>query len=100
VWPIRGLVPVSNGDRVDVAGLTSQREARSPAIYKGRLLGQSRVDFIVENLVIVEIKSVERMNPIVETQVLTFLRLARKRVGLWINVNSRLVRDGVQRRIV
>ena len=44
-----------------------------PAVYKGRLLGQYRVDSIVENLVIVEIKSVERMNPIFDTQVLTYL---------------------------
>jgi len=63
-------------------------------------LGQYRIDFIVENLVIVEIKSVERMNPIFDTQVLTYLRLAKKRVGLLINFNSRLVRDGVKRLIV
>ena len=84
----------------DAAGLTYQREARLPAVYKGRLLGQYRIDFIVENLVIVEIKSVERMNPIFDTLVLTFLRLAKKRVGLLINFNSRLVRDGVKRLIV
>jgi len=84
----------------DAAGLTYQREARLPAVYKGRLLGQYRIDFIVENLVIVEIKSVERMNPIFDTQVLTYLRLAKKRVGLLINCNSRLVRDGVKRLIV
>ena len=84
----------------DTAGLTYKREARLPAVYKGWLLGQYRVDFIVENLVIVEIKSVERMNPIFDTQVLTYLRLARKRVGLLINFNSHLVRDGVRRLIV
>ena len=84
----------------DAAGLAYEREARLPAVYKGRLLGRYRVDFIVENLVIVQIKSVERMNPIFETQVLTYLRVARKRVGLLINFNSRLVRDGVKRLIV
>jgi GxxExxY protein len=81
-------------------GLTYQREVQLPAVYKGRLLGQYLVDFIVENLVIVEIKSVERMNPIFDTQVLTYLRVAEKRVGLLINFNSRLVRDGVKRLIV
>jgi GxxExxY protein len=85
---------------LDAAGLYYQREALLPAIYKGRLLGQYRVDFIVENLVIVEIKSVERMNPVFDTQVLTYLRVAKKRVGLLINFNSRLVRDGVKRLIV
>jgi GxxExxY protein len=85
---------------LDAAGLTYQREAQLPAVYKGRLLGQYRVDFIVEHLVIVEIKSVERMNPIFDTQVLTYLRVAKKRVGLLINFNSRLVRDGAKRLIV
>jgi GxxExxY protein len=84
----------------DAVGLAYEREARLPAIYKGRLLGEYHVDFIVEDLVIVEIKSVERMNPVFETQVLTYIRLAKKRVGLLINFNSRLVRDGVQRFIV
>ena len=84
----------------DGAGLTYEREARVPAVYKGRLLGHYRVDFIVADLVIVEIKSVERMNPIFETQLLTYLRLTRKRVGLLINFNSRLLRDGVKRFIV
>jgi GxxExxY protein len=84
----------------DSANLTYEREARLPAVYKGRLLGSYRVDFIVEDLVIVEIKSVEQLNPIFETQVLTYIRLAKKRVGLLVNFNSRLVRDGIQRFIV
>ena len=84
----------------DEAGLTYVREARLSAVYKGRLLGEYRLDFIVEDLVIVELKSVERMNPIFETQVLTYLRLAHKRVGLLINFNSRLVKDGITRLVV
>jgi GxxExxY protein len=84
----------------DAAGLVYQREARVPAVYKGHLLGTFRVDFIVENEVIVEIKSVERMNPIFDAQVITYLRLTRKRVGLLINFNSRLVKDGVKRFIL
>jgi GxxExxY protein len=84
----------------DAAQLTYQRGVRLPAVYKGQLLGEYRVDFIVKNLVIVEIRSVERTSPIFDTQVLTYLRLSKKRVGLLINFNSRLVRDGVKRLIV
>ena len=73
------------------------REATVPAMYKGRLLGSYRIDFIVEDRVIVEIKSVERMNPVFETQVITYLGVTKKRLGLLINFNSRLLRDGVQR---
>lgn len=81
----------------DVAGLSFIREVSVPAVYKGRLLGSYRLDFMVEDLVIVEVKSVERMSPVFETQVITYLGLTRKRVGLLINFNSRLLKDGVQR---
>jgi GxxExxY protein len=82
---------------LDIAGLRYVREARFPAVYKGRVLGEYVIDFIVEDRVIVEVKSVERMNPVFETQVLTYLRISEKRVGLLINFNSSLLKDGVQR---
>jgi GxxExxY protein len=88
------------GIEFDAAGLGFKREVPLPAVYKGQKLGEYRVDFIVEDLVIVEVKSVERMNPVFDTQVLTYLRLAEKRVGLLINFNSRLLKDGVKRLIV
>lgn len=84
----------------DDAGLTYERELGVPAVYKGRELGHYRIDFLVEDLVILEVKSVERHNPIFETQVLTYLALTRKRVGLLINFNTRLVRDGIKRFIM
>lgn len=80
-----------------VAGLSFAREVSAPAMYKGHLLGSYRIDFIVEDRVIVEVKSVERMNPVFETQVLTYLAVTKKRLGLLINFNSRLVTEGVQR---
>jgi GxxExxY protein len=82
---------------LDASGLSYVREVSVPAMYKGRLLGSYRIDFIVEDLVIVEVKSVERMNPVFQTQVITYLGMTSKRVGLLINFNSRLLKDGVQR---
>jgi GxxExxY protein len=81
----------------DAAGLRYVREASADAVYKGRVLGSYRIDFIVEDAVIVEIKSVERMNPVFETQVITYLGVTNKRLGLLINFNSRLLKDGIQR---
>jgi len=81
----------------DAARLAYKREVRLPALYKGRQIGNYRIDFVVEDQVVVEVKSVERMHPIFETQVLTYLRVAKKRVGLLINFNSRLLKDGVKR---
>jgi GxxExxY protein len=81
----------------DATGLSYKRKVSVPATYKGQLLGSYRIDFVVETLVIVEVKSVERMNPVFEAQVITYLGITKKRVGLLINFNSRLLKDGVQR---
>jgi GxxExxY protein len=81
----------------DLCGLRYKREVNVPALYKGRALGRYRIDFVIEDLVIVEVKSVERHNPVFETQILTYLGLTGKRVGLLINFNTRLVRDGIKR---
>ena len=85
------------GIEFDDAGIKYVRQTRWPALYKGRLLGEYRIDLIVENLVIVEVKAVERDNPLFEAQLLTYLRLTGKQVGLLINFNSRLLKDGVKR---
>jgi GxxExxY protein len=84
----------------DAAHLRYAREVRVPAVYKGRQIGNYRIDFVVEDLVVVEVKSVEQLHSIFETQVVTYLRVAKKRVGLLINFNSRLLKDGVKRLVV
>ena len=73
------------------------RQATIPAYYKGHLPGQYRVDLVVQDLVLVEIKSVERPAPVFEAQLQTYMRLMEKRVGLLINFNSRLLKDGIER---
>jgi GxxExxY protein len=62
----------------DDAGIGYLRQTRLPAPYKGRRLGEYRIDLIVEDLVIVEIKAVERQNPLFEAQILTYLRVTGK----------------------
>jgi GxxExxY protein len=84
----------------DEAGVKYDRQTRLPAYYKGRLLGEYRVDLVVDDLVLVEVKSVERLNPVFEAQLLTYLRLTGKRIGLLINFNSRLLKDSVKRLIL
>jgi GxxExxY protein len=79
------------------AAISFQRQLVIPVTYKGQAIGEHRLDFLVENAVIVELKSVERFDPIFEAQVLTYLRLSGKRRGLLINFNSRLLKDGVKR---
>jgi GxxExxY protein len=84
----------------DDAGLKYVRQRMIPASYKGRQLGEYHLDFIVEDLVVVEIKSVEISKPLFEAQLLTYMRVSEKRVGLLINFNSRLLKDGITRRVL
>jgi GxxExxY protein len=79
------------------AKLRFQRQLVIPVSYKGQPIGEHRLDFVVEDAVIVELKSVERYDPIFEAQVLTYLRLSGKRRGLLINFNSRLLKEGIKR---
>ena len=82
---------------LESAGLHFGRQLKYLVLYEGREIGEYRLDLLVENEVVVEIKSVERFDPIFEAQLLTYLRVTGKRVGLLINFNSRLLRDGIKR---
>lgn len=79
------------------SGIKYKRQLPFPILYKGRTLGEYRLDLLVEHAVVVEIKSVERFDPVFEAQVVTYLKVTGKRVGLLINFNSRLLRDGIKR---
>ena len=84
-----------------VAGIAHESEKALPARYDGVQIDVGyRVDLIVEDLVIVEIKAVEAILPVHESQLLSYLRLSGKRVGLLINFNVAHLRDGIRRRIL
>lgn len=82
------------------AGLRSARQVPVPLTYKGHYLGEYRLDLLVEDAVVVEVKAVQRFDPVHEAQLLTYLRLTGKRVGLLINFNQRLLREGIKRRVL
>lgn len=81
-------------------GLHVLRQFKVPVLYRGKAIGEYKPDMLINDLVIVEIKSVERFDPVFEAQILTYLKITRKRVGLLINFNSRLVKDGIKRFIL
>jgi len=68
--------------------------------YKGKDIGWHRIDYLVEDEVIVELKAVETLARIYEAQVLTYLRALDKRVGLLINFNVVRLKDGIKRLIL
>lgn len=86
---------------LNLRGLTFQMEVDLPIRYKGILLSCGyKMDFVIEQSVIVENKSVERMHPVFESQLLTHLRLSGLRVGLLINYNVPVLKDGIIRRVI
>ena len=78
-------------------GLTYTRQIALPVLYKGQLLGEHRPDVIVENQVVVEIKSIDRLAPVHTAQMLTYLRLAELHVGLILNFNNAVLTQGIKR---
>ena len=79
------------------AGIAYSRQSPLPVLYKGHPVGDLRLDLLVADEVIVGVKSVERLAPIFEAQILTYMRLTGRKVGLLINFNSRLLKDGIKR---
>jgi GxxExxY protein len=75
-------------------------EVGLPVVYEGEKLDLGyRIDLLVENLVIVEIKCVEAIHPVHEAQLLSYLRLSGKNVGLLINFHVSRLKDGIKRRV-
>jgi GxxExxY protein len=82
-------------------GVPFERERRVPVTYKGAFLESGfRIDLLVADEVVVEIKAVEALLPVHEAQVLTYLKLSRLRVGLLLNFNVRLMKDGIRRLVL
>lgn len=83
---------------LEKAGLIVEKQKPMPLIYDEVKLDVGyRMDLLVENKVVVEIKSVEALNDIHLAQVLTYLKLSRCKLGLLINFNVVLLKDGIKR---
>jgi GxxExxY protein len=76
-----------------------ERQVRVPVQFKGQWVGDYCIDFVVNNLVIVEVKSVERFEPLFEAQVLGYLRASGLHLALLVNFNSHRVTEGIRRYI-
>ena len=79
-------------------GLSVMRQMALPVVYDGIVLDEGfRIDLIVEDLVIVELKSVETVVPVHKKQLNTYLRLSGKKLGLLVNFGANLIKDGITR---
>jgi len=82
------------------AGLDVQTQIALPVLYDGIKIDTAyRIDMIVENCVVVEIKAVDQMSPLFQAQLLTYLKLSGYRLGYLINFNVPRLRNGIQRLI-
>src|SRR6185312_8776379 len=82
-------------------GIDCKRQVPLPLLYKGLKLDCGyKIDLIVQDEVVLELKAVERLLPIHEAQLLTYLKLTGKRVGLLINFNVPLLTQGIVRRVL
>ena len=83
-----------------LAGLIFERQLIIPVTYKNQPIGEYRLDLLVEKQVVIEIKSVDRFDPIFEAQLLTYLKITGLKLGLLLNFNSRLLKDGIKRMVL
>jgi len=81
-------------------GLQADNQVNLPFFYKGKHLDKNfTVDILVENEIILELKAVEKTLPVHEAQLVTYLKLAQKKLGLLINFNVVLLKEGIHRKI-
>jgi len=79
-------------------GISAKNQVVLPLVYKGEIISKEfRIDVLVEDEIIWEIKSLETLLPVHEAQIISYLKLAGKRLGFLINFNVPLIKDGFRR---
>ncbi len=82
-------------------GLQNKRQVDIPIVYDGLIFNEGlRLDVLVEDLIICELKAVDEMNPVWEAQILSHLKLTGKRLGFLFNFNVSLIKNGIKRIIL
>ena len=98
---LESVYEVCLAHELEQRGRSVVRQAALPVVYKTvRLEAGYRVDLIVDDHVVVEIKAVEALAPVHEAQLLTYLRLSERRLGFLINFNVVLLKQGIKRMIL
>lgn len=85
-------------DELFAKGLNYSRQVEVPIVYKGKRLAEClRVDVLVEDKIICELKAMDQVNPIWEAQILSHLKMSGLHVGFLINFNTRYIKSGLRR---
>ena len=82
----------------ELRGIKAENQVLLPLFYKGfELSKELRIDILIEKSIILEIKSSEKMAPIYEAQIISYLKLAKKKLGFLVNFNVSLMKEGFRR---
>lgn len=82
---------------LELRGMPFKRQLAMPVMYKGHPVGEGRMDMLVADDLVVEYKTVESILPVHLAQVLSYLKVTRRRLGLLINFNVSVLKEGVKR---
>jgi GxxExxY protein len=82
---------------LDLRRIPHACEVPFPILYKGKGVGEGRLDLLVDGLIIVELKAVETLAPVHRAQVVTYLQVTKLRLALLINFNVAVLKDGIKR---
>jgi len=86
---------------LDLAGVRFERQVPAGLEYKGlKIECGYRIDILVESTIVIELKSVDHLLPIHEAQILTYMRLTERKIGLLINFNTKFLRNGIKRYVL
>ena len=97
---LESVYQVAMKHTLEKSGVSVKTDVKLPIMFEGIKLDSGlQLDLLVEKCVIVELKSVERMNQLYQKQLLTYLRLSRIRLGFLINFNVPYLKDGIKRMV-
>ena len=82
---------------LELRGISFERQKPIGVSYKGHAIGEGKLDFFVQNSLIVELKAAEKLLPIHQAQLMSYLKTTGCRLGLPVNFHERLLKDGVRR---
>jgi GxxExxY protein len=98
--PLESVYETCLMDELENQNVNARQQVNLPIIYKGKELNKDFfIDILFEDLVIIELKAVEIILPVHEVQLLTYLKLADKKLGLLINFNVQVLKNGIRRKI-
>ena len=85
---------------LEECGILFEKEVEVSVNYKGRKVGTGRMDFVIDSTIIVELKAVESLRPVHDAQVISYLKMTGYPLGLLINFNVPLLKEGIRRLIL